>query len=361
VAAFIGDVIVAKVSVLIPHHRGKQFLQPLFTSLFSMDMDPSQVVFVLVDNGSSDGSVELTQKKFPLVKICSLGENLGFAPALNRAVEQCDSEWVVFLNNDVRVDVDWLSNLLYAAKKYHAPCVSSLLLDWNGKQTQFGGGWINLFGKGFECSTIQSDHPYEIFFPCGCGMMIKRDLFSDCGGFDDDYFMLYEDVDLGWRLRVMGKPVYLIPDARVFHLGHASLEKIPYAKKALFYERNSLATIYKNVEDQNLPLLFSSALRETMARAKGLGGMGLPFRYSHDGLAVLEAVEDFLRLMPNWKEKRAAVQLKRQVSDRELFEKFFTKPDQLWAYKQAHYKRILHPNVKEKIEKAFSDASVLLK
>ena len=104
------------VSILIPHHAGIHHLRPLFLSLLKLWREQIDVEFVLVDNGSSDGSVPFVRKHFPAVRILSLGENQGFAPALNYAARQVESEWLCFLNNDVRVDPDWLWNLMLAVR-----------------------------------------------------------------------------------------------------------------------------------------------------------------------------------------------------------------------------------------------------
>lgn len=331
-------------------------LTPLFTSLLSMDMKSEQVEFVLADNGSTDGSVNYVRKEFPSVRIFPLGRNEGFAPALNKAVEAYDSTWICFLNNDVRVHPDWLSNLLHAARKIEAPCFTSHLLDWQGKHTQFAGGWINLFGKGFEDTKVKSDRPYEIFFPCGCGMMIRRDVFRNVGGFDDDYFMIYEDVDLGWRMRLFGFPVYFVPDAFVLHRGHASLDRMPYTQKAIYYERNSLATLYKNLADDSLSVVLPLALREALMRAKGIGGIGVPVRYSPDGVAVMDGVSEFLCQLPMWKKKRETVQSYRHVGDEEIFRNFFPDPAKVWAFSDTHYQKISHPAVQSIIEGTFQRA-----
>ena len=331
-------------------------LTPLFTSLMAMDMPSEHVEIILADNGSTDGSVNYVRKHFPSVKIFPLGRNEGFAPALNKAVEAYESTWVCFLNNDVRVHPDWLSNLLHAANKIDAPCFSSHLLDWQGKHTQFAGGWINLFGKGFENTQVQSDSPYEIFFPCGCGMMIRREVFQNIRGFDDDYFMIYEDIDLGWRMRLLGVPVYFVPDAFILHRGHASLDHVPYTKKALYYERNSLATLYKNLGDDSLNVVFPLALREALARAMGIGGIGVPVRSSPDGFAVMEGVNEFFRHLPMWKKKREIIQAYRQVSDEEIFKRFFPRPSEVWAFSETHYRKIAHPTVQPIIEETFQRA-----
>lgn len=324
-------------------------------------MDTRRVEYVLVDNGSSDGSVEFVRQRFPAVKVFALGRNEGFAPALNRAARAYDSEWLCFLNNDVRVHVDWLANLMHAAHRTDAPCFASHLMDWQGKQTQFAGGWINLFGKGFESSEVRALQPYEVFFACGCGMMIRRDVFLEAGGFDDEYFMIYEDVDFGWRLRLLGYPVYMVPDAKVMHRGHASLDEIPYPRKAIFFERNSLATLYKNLSEENLAVILPLALREAAIRARGISGMGLPFSYSPDGLAILDSMDAFFRRLPYWKEKRACVQSRRKISDNVIMRRFFPNPAQLWAFNNEHYRRIHHPSILPAIEEILDKARRAMK
>ncbi|MGC9327168.1 MAG: glycosyltransferase family 2 protein, partial [Candidatus Hinthialibacter sp.] len=163
--------------------------------------------------------------------------------------------------------------------------------------------------------------------------------------------------DLGWRLRLFGHKIYLAPDAKIMHKGHASLDQIPYRRKALYFERNSLATIYKNLSDEYLSAVLPLALREAQLRAKGTAGQGLPFRYSGDGLAILEAVQTFWDRLPEWREKRALIQAKRSVGDDELLPRFFPRPDQLWAFNAEQYKRLHHPHLLPQIEGALKEAS----
>ncbi|RJP33796.1 MAG: glycosyltransferase family 2 protein [Candidatus Omnitrophota bacterium] len=343
--------IMSRVSVLIPHHKNPKILKPLLDSLLNMVIDETVMRIVLVDNASADGSVEYVRRYFPQVEIFPLQKNEGYAPALNKAANAMDSEWLCFLNNDVRVDPDWLPNLLHAAEKINAPCFSSHLLNWEGTQTQFAGGWINWFGKGFETSQLADTDPYPIFFPCGGAMLIRRDIFLEIGGFDDDYFMIYEDVDIGWRLWLFGYEVYLIPDAYVMHKGHTSLKSESYEKKALYFERNSLATLYKNLAYDSLQLIFPLALREAVLRAKAIGGIGVPVRYSSAGFATLQGLNAFFEQLAKWKQKRNVIQNRRKRSDAEILSRFFTHSTQLWAYSHEHYRRLHIPEIQSELHR----------
>ncbi len=351
----------SRVSVLIPHHKNPKLLTPLLKSLREMFMDEATMQTVIVDNGSNDGSTNLVRRKFPEVKVYPLGSNMGFAPALNKAAKAFDSEWLCFLNNDVRVDPDWLSNLLYAAGKMKTVCLSSHLLNWEGTQTQFAGGWVNIFGKGFESDLLQDEKPYPVFFPCGGAMLIKRDVFLEMGGFDDDYFMIYEDIDLGWRLWLLGYSVYLVPDAYVMHKGHASLKNESYTAKAIYYERNSLATIYKNLDEDSLRFVLPLALKEVILRAKAVGGIGVPVRYSNAGTATLAGLNAFFQLLPKLRTKRKTVQSRRMLSDAEIFSRFFPHPSTLWAYCEEHYNKLYYPPIHTEITDLYHQAQKLLK
>lgn len=351
----------ARVCILIPHHGHSRHLRPLFSSLLQMNIRKHEVQIVLVDNASQDDSVELTQREFPDVEILSLDQNLGFAPALNQAAVKYDAEWLCFLNNDVRVDPDWISNLLYSSQKIDAHCFSSHILNWEGNQTTFAGGWINLFGKGFESTKVEHSQPYEIFFPCGCGTFIRRELFLKIGGFDGDYFMIYEDVDLGWRLRLAGQPIYLVPDAFIMHRAHASLNRIPYSQKAIYFERNSLATLYKNLEIQHLNLILPLALQEILLRAQAIAGIGFPYPHSYDGTSILEAVKVFFDRLDGWREKRGEVQKRRMVGDHELMQCFLPHPTQIWAFNDSQYQRLAQTRIDKRIQTLLETARQHLK
>ncbi|MBI1388056.1 MAG: glycosyltransferase [bacterium] len=329
-----------RVCVCIPHHRGKHHLKPLFTSLTRMETGGADVRIAVADNASSDGSAAFAQRRFPEVEWLSFGENLGFAPALNRLARTCEADWLIFLNNDIRVESDWLVRLLEAADLTGGRCLCSRLLSWDGRDTQFAGGWINLFGKGFEDGNVVSDDPYEIFFGCGCGLMIERNLFLESGGFDDAYFMIYEDVDLGWRLRLLGHPVWMVPAAKAYHRGHASLALESFERKAVYLERNSLATIYKNYDKTTWARLMPLALRDAQLRARALASHESTRARTPDGTATLRGVRAFMENLDYWRERREWIQSRRVIGDSELFERFFPHPEQRWAYAEEQYRRL---------------------
>jgi GT2 family glycosyltransferase len=325
-----------------------------------MNQPNAGVNIILVDNASNDGSVELVQKKYPNVIIHSFQQNQGFAPALNQAVHAYESDWVCFLNNDMKVDKHWLTELMAAAESTQAPCIGSVLMDWDGNHIQMAHGRINWFGKGFEEQQTLSGEPYLVFFACGGAMMIRRDVFISSGGFDDDFFMIYEDVDLGWRLWLLGHRVVIAPKSRVYHLGHASLKQEDYARKAVYLERNSLATLYKNLDESSLSIVLPLAVQESHLRANAYSGYRSPFSYTPDGMHTVSGVQHFFHQLDEWREKRSNVQSLRKIGDQEIFNQFFHDPETLWAYCDDHYQRLHFPNTKQQIQSLFSIASNVL-
>ena len=207
------------VSVVVLNYNGLKHLEPCFTSLMELDYPADKLQLVLVDNGSRDGSLDFMGAAFPSVTVMSTGGNLGFAAGNNYGAERASGEYVAFLNNDTRVEREWLREMvksLVAGKEDGVVCTSSLMLDWSGKKIDFQAGGVNFHGFGFQPSYGRPYErteivPRELLFACGGSMLIDRKLFLDVGGFDPDYFAFFEDVDLGWRLWILGYKVTLTP------------------------------------------------------------------------------------------------------------------------------------------------------
>jgi GT2 family glycosyltransferase len=220
---------------------------------------------VVCDNGSTDGSVELVRDRFPSVKVVALESNHGFAAGNNLAVPQCSGTWIGFLNNDMRVSPGWLREMLRPVQDQPGlSCITSKILNWNGSAIDYIGAGINFQGFGFQMDyglkTSPLDRPRRLMCPCGGAMLIKKSVFEEMGGFDADYFAFYEDTDLGWRLNLLGHDVWYTPDAVVFHRHHSTSNHIRPARLRVLYERNSLFTMYKCLDDDNLAAALPVAL-----------------------------------------------------------------------------------------------------
>lgn len=343
------------VTICVPHHAGWYLLRDLLTSLRKIRPETPAFRILVVDNASQDGSRELMHQQFPETQILEMGTNTGFAPALNRAAEVSETPWLAFLNNDMRVHPGWLVEAFKIAESHKTGCVGCRILSWDGAETQFAGGEINLLGKGFEWNDedVGVEEERALLFPCGGAMLIRRDLFLDSGGFDADYEMIYEDIDLGWRLNLFGHAIRYAPKSIVYHRRHASLARVAYAQKAIYLERNSLATMYKNLASENWAAVMPELMRLAIHRTESMPTANAA-NYDH-----LRGIQAFFDDLPKWREKRKKIQRERRVSDDAIQSRFFARPDRLWAYADEHrealcsgdYLRIRTP-ILEKISSA---------
>ena len=261
------------VSIIILNYNSLAHLQANLDSLLQLDYPAARVELILADNDSSDGSVEWVAKNYPVVRIVKNGANLGFAEGNNAGVAAAKADWVVILNPDMRVEVNWLTELLRPLQQNpYITCVASRILNWDGTALDFGDAAINFMGWGcqpgygsHDIAAYAQDKP--LLFPCGGAMLIKRQVFLDNGGFDRDFFAYYEDVDLGWRLWLAGYEVIFAANAIVYHRHHGSWQHVPDARKWVLSERNTLFTIIKNYADDSLAWTLPAVLLLLSTRA----------------------------------------------------------------------------------------------
>ena len=261
------------ISIIVLNYNSMTHLRDNFDSLLHLNYPADQLEIILADNASTDGSVAWVKKTYPIVHIVQNEDNLGYAAGNNAAVLAARGKWVVILNPDMRVESDWLMELTRPLSTNPQPaCVASKVLSWNGSAIDFADAAINFMGWGCQpgygsqhLDAYNADKP--LLFANGGAMLIKRDVFLEIGGFDADYFAYYEDVDLGWRLWLHDYNVSFAARAVVFHRHHGSWEGVNTAKKQLLSERNTLFTIIKNYEDDNLARILPAALLLLLQRA----------------------------------------------------------------------------------------------
>jgi GT2 family glycosyltransferase len=266
------------VSVVVLNYNGRQHLEPCFESLLALDYPSDRLELVCVDNGSTDGSVELMRERFPQVRLVETGTNLGFAGGNNAGARAAQGGIVAFLNNDTRVPSNWLRPLVRPlAEEPDLACTGSKIVSWDGRLLEFCGGAVNFLGYGFQ-EGFGSLYPKdcrqqrEVLFVCGGAMAIRRDLFLEVGGFDEDFFAFYEDSDLGWRLWILGYRVLSVPGSVVYHRHHGTVSSVADWKRRFLYERNALFSIVKNYEEENLARVLPVALMLLLKRARYMTG-----------------------------------------------------------------------------------------
>ena len=234
--------------------------------MLNLDYPPDRLQLIVCDNGSTDGSVDYVRQAFPTVKIVALDHNHGFAEANDLAAKEATGDWIGFLNNDMWAPRDWLRKLVGPIEgRPGIASVASRIANWDGSRIDFvGGSGANFQGYGFQrdvgATSSEWDREGRVLFACGGAMLVRRELFLEIGGFDPEYFIYYEDVDLGWRLNLLGHDVWYTPAASVNHRHHGTTESWQNHRKQVLYDRNALFTMYKNLDDGNLAIALPASL-----------------------------------------------------------------------------------------------------
>ncbi len=220
---------VIPVTVVLVNWNGRPWLGRTLAALADQTLAPHQVV--VVDNASSDGSAEEVARDFPWVKLRRLKSNVGFAAANNIALrEEVHTPWVLLLNPDAVPAQDCLECLWQGVERYPGyaayGCKMRCLddparLDGTGDcYHPCGWGWRRDFNLLEAEANLSAG---EIFSPCAAAALYRCEDVLAVGGFDEDFFCYFEDVELGFRLRLAGKRCFYLPEAIVYHKGSASL------------------------------------------------------------------------------------------------------------------------------------------
>jgi len=322
------------VSIIVVNWNGMQFLDDCLASLERQAWPRRE--FILVDNGSIDGSTELVRRwveRLPCAQAVYLGENTGFCRANNLAFSRARGEWVALFNNDAVAEPDWLYELLRHRNAasgigmlggkilLHQPKgvidKAGHLIYWDGQNR----------GRGtMEADRGQYDRPQEILWPDACAALYHRRVFEETGGFDETFFAYGDDADLGMRARLLGWKAWYVP-AAVVHHRHSASSGAYSPRKIMLVERNRLLLAIK---DFPLSLLLQnpywtlrrfavyghSALNRKGSAARfieqhGWGRMVLNLAWSYAGAA---------RLLPSALRSRRRIQKGKKLSNAEVME-----------------------------------------
>jgi GT2 family glycosyltransferase len=246
-----------KVAVMVINYNGRHHLKSCLESLRDLTY-PNYDVYI-IDNCSKDGSLEYIAGDFPWVKLINFEKNLGFAAAYNRSIALLqDVNLVAILNNDTRVTKEWLSALVNEIVKDQKIIAvgSKIRLYFSPELLHNAGSKISPVNGGFDIGLFeQDDGSFDLTryvgALCGASMLVRKDLFMRIGGFDEDYFAFYEDVDFCWRAWLYGYNVVYTPFSVVYHKRGGSFGQNS-ALGTFLGGRNQLLTIIKNCQLPNL-------------------------------------------------------------------------------------------------------------
>jgi GT2 family glycosyltransferase len=239
-----------RVVVVILNWNGKQYLEPCLHSVFSQKYQDLAVI--LVDNGSSDGSLDLVRTCFPQVRIIENKENRGFAAANNQAIRASASEFIATLNNDTEVEPGWLEALVQAmdTDSRIGMCASKMMLADRRDVVESAGIAVDKAGISWGIREESTSHLDEVksqfvFGPCAGAALYRRSMLDDIGLFDEDFFAYLEDVDLAWRAQWADWKCVYVPEAVVYHVHSATgKEGSPFKNRLL--GRNKIWMLCKN-------------------------------------------------------------------------------------------------------------------
>jgi len=297
------------VSIVIVTWNGRHHLDACLSAVAAQTGVSAETI--LVDNASTDETVEYVRERFPWVRIVVLPENRGFAGGNNAGVREARGRFIALLNNDAIPEPGWLQTLLAGVDEGAGiALVTSRIVYMHdpGVIDSAGDGmlaWGGAFKRYHGASVLEARESAEVFGVCGAACLMPRRVFDELGGFDEDFFASHEDVDLSYRARLLGYRCRYVADATVRHHGSATIGRV--SGFAVFHGQRNLEWLYiKNTPATlllaTLPghVIYVAAASVHFARSGALG----PFVRAK--LAALMGLPGMLR-------KRRLVQRTRRI------------------------------------------------
>jgi GT2 family glycosyltransferase len=229
------------VAVVIVNYNGERLLPDCLAALRAQTLAPAEVL--VADNGSRDGSLALLHAHHPAVEVLELHRNLGFGGGANRGVAATHAPWVCVLNSDATPAPDWLERLAAAPRADKTWALGSVLVSASSGRIESAGDQYDPAGFAYKLLRDRplSDlpaSPYPVFAAPGAAPVFRRDVFERLGGYEERFFLYYEDVDLAFRAVLAGFHALLVPDARVTHRLGATTRS--HARARFYVARNSV-------------------------------------------------------------------------------------------------------------------------
>lgn len=224
-----------RVAIVVPNWNGADLIQECIDSLLVQSY--KNITIVVVENGSSDSSLEVLSEYKDRITVLSQKINQGFAGGVNIGIKYAlkhGAEYIALFNNDAKAKIDWVENLVFTADKNPGVgIITSKILIGESNKIDSTGDWYTTTGMPFprgrnEIDKQQYDNQTVVFGASGGASLYKSDLFKDIGFFDEDFFAYYEDVDLSFRAQLRGWTVRYQPDAIVYHRLSATSSKLGY-------------------------------------------------------------------------------------------------------------------------------------
>lgn len=323
-----------RIAVVILNWNTRNFLEKFLPDVIKFSGDSAQVF--VVDNGSTDDSVNFVETHFHTVSVIRNEKNEGFTGGYNSSLFKIDAEYFLILNSDVQVTENYLEPLirLMDSNPKIGACQPKILSFHEPEQFEYAGaagGFIDKYGYPFcrgrifnsiEKDENQYNNSIPIFWASGACMFVRSKLFNELGGFDDKFFAHMEEIDLCWRMKHAGYSIYFVPTAKVFHVGGGTLAKSNPRKTYLNF-RNNLLMLYKNSPEKTLnSVLYMRMILDFLASVKFL--LNGSFK---DFKAVWNARKDFKTLKSSYSRPFSKDGVNKSLSGKLIYPKSI-----LWDY-----------------------------
>ncbi len=305
------------VSIIILNYNGEEFLENCLESIFRETKVNFEVI--VVDNDSPDKSGEKFSKKYKTCKFIINKKNVGVSEGLNIGIRNANGEFIVLLNNDLIVAPKWLDYLFDAYDEKGSGLYQPKFLKMRDRSIiDSAGNLINIFGFGFSREKGRKDHLQynkieEIGFAAGTCLFCSKEIFDKVGLFDEKLFAYNEDLDLGWRAKLLNYKSYYVPKSIVYHYGSAQWRWS--GEKFYLLERNRWVVLLSNYEVKTILKLLPSLLIIEI-------GLLLFFAKKQMFLKKLRSYGGIIRLSNQIRKRRKSINKIRCVNDCEIFKSF---------------------------------------
>jgi len=309
-----------KVAIVILNWNGRKMLEQYLPSV--LEHSSNEAVTYVADNASTDDSMAYLERNHPDVRVLPLDRNWGFAEGYNKALKQVEAEYFVLLNSDIEVTPHWLTPMVDFMDKHPdvAACQPKLLSMNNRGEFEYAGaagGFIDRLGYPFcrgrvfdtvEKDNGQYDEPMQVMWATGACLVIRANDYFQAGGLDASFFAHNEEIDLCWRLNIMGKKVFCLPESRVYHVGGGTLPK-GNPRKTFLNFRNNLTMLYKNLPEKDLHRVMR--WRRFLDYLAAFETLVVNGNWA-DCKAIFQARKAFRKWKPMFKEERERIQAYRE-------------------------------------------------
>lgn len=259
------------ISVIILNYNGKELLEDCLTSVLQSDYSNFEVVFV--DNGSTDGSVDFVKERYGYdsrLNFVINHENLGFAEGNNVGAQHARGDFLLFLNNDTKVYPSWLKELVKTTLS--EPLIGITICRIISSAYPDGSfiGNVDKYGNAAITNLRDTTNNIDVV-ASGPAFLIKKNVWDEVRGFDSKYFIYMEDIDLAWRVKLLGYKITCGLNSIVYHIGEKTTCQVALVSKRYFVYRNTLRTLLKNysvsmllrVLPISLVLIFAQSIAST--------------------------------------------------------------------------------------------------